>query len=101
MNANTLNDANPLTKALGHLVWPNQTRSDSPRDGLQTARWAAGAVTVVLTAVQLVIWPMISIISKSVDTPWWLWSAVPGVIVTGFLSWLISTRDQLGIQRQG
>lgn len=99
MNTNTFTDANPLTKALGHLVWPNQVRTE-PADGLRTARWAAGAITVVLTAIQLVVWLMISIISKSVDTPWWLWSAVPGVLVTGFLSWLISTRDQLGAERQ-
>jgi hypothetical protein len=102
MNTDVAHDVNPMNKALGHLVWPSQMRSDAeaPADGLRTARWAAGALTVVLTAVQLVVWLMISIISKSVDTPWWLWSTIPGVVVTGFLSWMISTRDQLGIQRQ-
>jgi hypothetical protein len=100
MNPDPVTDLNPMNKALGHLMWPNQSRTDpdAPNDGLRTARWAAGALTVVLTAVQLVVWLMISIISKSVDTPWWLWSTIPGVLVTGFLSWMISTRDQLGTQ---
>lgn len=100
MSTNAVQDVNPMNQALGHLVWPHQMRPEAPTDGLRTARWGAGALTVVLTAVQLVVWLMISVISKSVDTPWWLWSTIPGVIVTGFLSWMISTRDQLGIQSE-
>jgi hypothetical protein len=103
MNTTLAKNTNPMNRALGHLLWPRQMRAgaEAPSDGLHTARWAAGALTVVLTAVQLVVWLMISIISKSVDSPWWLWSTIPGVLVTGFLSWMISTRDQLDIQREG
>ncbi len=94
-----MNDMNPLNKALGHLFWPNQMDTnhdpDAPTDWLRTARWAAAAITALTTAVQLIVWLMIVVVSQSFESPWWLWSAVPGMIVTAFLSWMITTREQL------
>jgi hypothetical protein len=97
----SMNDLNPMTKALGHLFWPNQMsprQPDAPTDGLRVARWAAAAFTALTTGVQIIVWTMIAIVTQSIDSPWWLWSAVPGGIVTAFLSWMITTRDQIGTQ---
>ena len=99
-----MNDINPLTKALGHLFWPTQMTprpAGAPTDWLVFARWAAAAFTALTTAVQLIVWLMICVVTQSIESPWWLWSTVPGVIVTGFLSWMIATREQLGIEPQG
>ena len=98
-----MNDMNPLTKALGHLLWPNEMRVAAGQptrrnDWLATTRWAASVITVLATVVQLVVWLMICVISQSAEAPWWLWTTVPGVVVIGFLSWMIATRDQLGIE---
>lgn len=99
-----MNDINPLNKALGQLFWPNRVQNASgtvgpqpgqPTDWLRTARWAAAAITVFSTGIQFIVWAMITVISQSVDAPWWLWSTIPGVIVTAFLSWMITTREQL------
>ena len=96
-----MNDINPLTKALGHLFWPTQMTprpAGAPTDWLRFARWGAAAFTALTTAVQLIVWLMICVVTQSIESPWWLWSTVPGVIVTGFLSWMIATREQLGIE---
>jgi hypothetical protein len=96
-----MNEINPLTKALGHLFWPNQMTprpAGAPTDWLRFARWAAAAFTALTTAVQLIVWLMIGVVSTSIDSPWWLWSTVPGVLVTAFLSWMIATREELGIE---
>ena len=96
-----MNDLNPLTKALGHLFWPNQMTPrppGAPTDWLHTARWGAAALTVLTTGVQLIVWLMICVVTQSIESPWWLWSTVPGVIVTAFLSWMLVTREQLGIE---
>ena len=96
-----MNDINPLTKALGHLFWPNQMTpqpAGAPTDWLRFARWGAAAFTALTTAVQLIVWLMICVVTRSIESPWWLWSTVPGVIVTGFLSWMIATREQFGIE---
>ena len=96
-----MNDINPLTKALGHLFWPNQMTprpAGAPTDWLRFARWAAAAFTALTTGIQLTVWAMICVVTQSIDSAWWLWSAVPGVLVTGFLTWMLNTRDQLGIE---
>ena len=84
---------NPLTKALGHLFWPNQMTphapAGAPNDWLHTARWGAAALTALTTGVQLIVWAMICVVTQSIESPWWLWSTVPGVIVTAFLSWML------------
>ena len=95
-----MNEINPLTKALGHLFWPGRMtarRPGAPKDWLRFARWSAAVLTTLTTAVQLVVWLMIAVVTQSVDAPWWLWSTVPGVLVTAFLSWMIATREQIGI----
>jgi hypothetical protein len=43
---------------------------------------------------------MICVVTQSIEEPWWLWSTVPGLVVTGFLTWMIATREQLGIEPQ-
>ncbi|KAA1400340.1 hypothetical protein [Aeromicrobium ginsengisoli] len=96
-----MNDINPMTKALGHLFWPNQMTprpAGAPTDWLRFARWAAAAFTAFTTGVQLIVWGMIAVVRQSIDSPWRLWSAVPGVLVTAFLTWMLNTRDQLGIE---
>jgi hypothetical protein len=97
-----MTDLNPLTKALGHLLWPNETRAALGQpvrrdDWLATTRWAVSILTVLGTAVQLVVWGMICVISGDLREPWWLWTTVPGAVVIGLLTWMIATRDQLGI----
>jgi hypothetical protein len=96
-----MNDINPLTKALGHLFWPNQMTprpAEAPTDWLRFARWGAAAFTVLTTGVQLIVWLMICVVTQSIESPWWLWSTVPGLAVAGFLSWMLATREQLGIE---
>ncbi len=96
-----MNDINPVTKALGHLFWPNQMTprpAGAPTDWLRFARWGAAALTVLATGIQVIVWLMICMVTQSVEEPWWLWTAVPGLAVTGFLSWMLATREQLGIE---
>jgi len=96
-----MNDVNPLSKALGHLFWPNQMTphpAGAPTDWLRFARWGAAAFTALTTSVQLIVWLMICVVTQSIESPWWLWSTIPGVIVTAFLSWMLATREQLGIE---
>jgi hypothetical protein len=71
-----------------------------PTDWLRFARWGAAAFTALTTGIQLTVWAMIAVVTQSIDSPWWLWSAVPGVAVTAFLTWMINTRDQLGIETE-
>jgi hypothetical protein len=96
-----MNDVHPLTKALGHLFWPNQmtpATPGAPTDWLRAARWGAAALTALTTGIQLIVWLMICVVTQSIESMWWLWSTIPGVLVTAFLSWMLATRDQLGIE---
>jgi len=79
-----------------------RVRSASTRADLGAAlRGLPGAVTPValsasvriatmlvvgLTVIQFVVWAMIGVIDGW-DTPWWLWTALPGAAVVGALHW--------------
>lgn len=100
---NDVNDMHPLTKALGHLLWPHEMRAAAglpPRrnDWLATTRWVVTVITVLSTVAQLVVWLMICVIGREIESPWWLWSTVPGIALIGLLSWMLATRDQLGVE---
>lgn len=55
---------------------------------LRAVRRVVGVATVVGTLVQIVVWLMIAVFSGSVDTPWWLFTTVGGVVVAVCL-WMV------------
>jgi hypothetical protein len=55
---------------------------------------------LILTLIQIVVWLMIGILSSGLDSPWWLWTAVPAALGVAGLSlvdrwrrWWNSTSD--------
>ncbi|HEY0453968.1 hypothetical protein [Actinophytocola sp.] len=49
--------------------------------GLLAVPRVAAALWVALNVVQLIVWAMVSLISWSLDSPWWLWSVLGGAVV--------------------
>ncbi len=62
----------------GQAVWPDPKPGDDGSDRLLTLRRAVGALTVVGTLVQVVIWMLVAVFSGSLDTPWWLFTLAGG-----------------------
>lgn len=62
----------------------------APRGTLQrrllVARSAIAYFGTVATLVQIVVWLMIAAFSGALDSPWWLWTAVPALAAVGALS---------------
>lgn len=81
MNETQLHETGELARAgawLGQAVWPDPRPGDDGTDRMLTLRRAVGAVTVVGTLVQVVVWMLVAVFSGSVDTPWWLFSLAGG-----------------------
>lgn len=69
-----------IRAGLSQLFWPDHGTGDERRDRLRTARRAVGAGTVGATLVQVVVWLVIGVATRGVDTPWWLSTLVPGTV---------------------
>ncbi|MDT3444858.1 MULTISPECIES: hypothetical protein [unclassified Pseudofrankia] len=41
---------------------------------------------LIATLVQVVVWLTIGVITAHLDSPWWLWTAVPAAAVVGLLT---------------
>jgi hypothetical protein len=63
-------------------------RTDHPTLRLLTALWAG------ITMINFVVWAMVCTISLSWDSPWWLWTFIPGGAVLGALWWNAKREDQ-------
>ncbi|MGI5225027.1 hypothetical protein [Actinoallomurus sp. CA-142502] len=59
--------------------------------GLVNALRGASAVWLGGTAVQIVVWALITVIGLHLTEPWWLWTLIPGLFVVGPLWWLNET----------
>jgi hypothetical protein len=74
----------------GRILFPT-----GGRPGLSTARRAVGVLTVVGTLVQIVVWLLVAVFSRDLDTPWWLYYAAGGAAAIGSL-WIV---DEFGLRR--
>lgn len=72
------------TAAIG-LLWPERLGTPEPH-----ARVRRLTTTAWLTAsgIQFVVWALIVMISFDWQAPWWLWTFVPGAIVTAGVHWI-------------
>jgi membrane protein implicated in regulation of membrane protease activity len=74
-------------RALGEEILgpvPAPRGSVSRRILLVRSAFAYGGL--VATLVQVVIWLMISVFAAHVDSPWWLWTAVPAAVAVAALT---------------
>ena len=67
---------------------------------LRAARRATGVVTVVGSLIQIVTWLLISVFSRHLDTPWWLFYTVGGAVVAGCL-WIVDESGITGSTSEG
>jgi len=73
----------------GRVLWPAGDR------GLRAARRAVGVLTVVGTLIQIVVWLLVAVFSRDLDTPWWLFYAAGGAAIVASL-WIV---DEFGLNR--
>jgi len=67
---------------LARWLWPElkDGQAASMPTGFFIARGVAVALWLTLSAVNLVVWLMICLISGGWDDPWWLWSVLIGAL---------------------
>lgn len=51
-----------------------------------TVRSIVAYAGLLLTLVQVVVWLMVGVLSRSLDTPWFLWTTVPAAVVVAALT---------------
>lgn len=89
MNPTTSNTVLTRIQALGtEVLGPVSAPHGSSRRTIQLARLLCAYGTLLATLVQVVVWLMIAVFSGNLDTPWWLWTAVPGAAAVGALTLL-------------
>lgn len=54
-----------------------------PTDKLTLTKRILTAVWLAVVLVELAVWLMICVISGNLESPWWLWSVLGGVVVVG------------------
>ena len=84
---NDLNDKvnTTLNNAAIGLIWPERAGIPSRHARvrrLTTAAW------LLASGIQFVVWALIVVIGLDWQAPWWLWTFVPGAIVTAGVYWL-------------
>jgi len=87
-NPGTMSEIDRFGAWTERVLWPA-----GGQGGLRAARRVTGVVTVVGSLIQIVIWLLISVFSRHLDTPWWLFYTVGGAVVAGCL-WIV---DESGI----
>jgi hypothetical protein len=70
------------TEILGPVRAPRGT----PGHRILLARSAVAYFGLIATLVQLVIWLVIAVLTVHLDSPWWLWTAVPAAGAVGALT---------------
>jgi hypothetical protein len=74
-----LNDA-----AIG-LLWPERTSTPSRHARI---RKLTAATWLLASGIQFAVWALIVMIGLDWQAPWWLWTFVPGAVVTAGVWWL-------------
>jgi hypothetical protein len=72
------------TAAIG-LIWPERVGAPTPHARvrrLTTAAW------LTASGVQFVVWALIVMVTLDWEAPWWLWTFVPGGVITAGVWWL-------------
>jgi hypothetical protein len=62
-----------------------------PPARLVAALRVVGAATLALFLAQFAVWAVICAVSLSVQSPWWLFSTVPGGIAVAALGWAVES----------
>jgi hypothetical protein len=57
------------------------------------ALWVVTVAWAAITLIHFTIWALVCIIGGGLDSPWWLWFALPPGIVIGALWWPALRRD--------
>ena len=70
------------------VLWPDGGR-------LRSMRRAVGALAIVGTLIQIVVWLLVAVFSQSLDSPWWLLYASGGAAAIASL-WIV---DEFGVIR--
>ena len=63
---------------------------------LVAALRVVGAATLALTAAQFTVWLLICAFSLSVQSPWWLFTTIPGVAATAILAAAVESYHRVG-----
>ena len=71
---------------LEDVFGPVRPARGSARHRLLLARSILAYLGLLATLVQIVVWVMIGVITTHLDTPWWLWTAVPAALGVGALT---------------
>jgi hypothetical protein len=85
MNSNTAPRLRALTE---EILGPVRAPRGTARRRLLLARSACAHVGLIATVIQLVVWLMIGVLTAHLDSPWWLWTAVPAAAAVGVLTLL-------------
>jgi hypothetical protein len=65
------------------VLWP-----EAGTGKLRAVRRATGVLTVVGTLIQIVVWLLVAVFSRHLDTPWWVFYAVGGAAAITCL-WIV------------
>jgi hypothetical protein len=63
---------------------------------LVTALRVVGAATLALTAAQFTVWLLVCAFSLSLQSPWWLFTTIPGVAATAILAAAVESYHRTG-----
>ncbi len=91
MNQQTKDRVN--TAAIG-LLWPERLGTPAPHARI---RRLTAAAWLVASGLQFLVWAMIVMVTLDWQSPWWLWTFVPGALVTAGVYWL----TELDLQSRG
>lgn len=75
------------------VLWPDEGR-------LRSVRRAVGALAVVGTLIQIVVWLLVAVFSQSLDSPWWLIYASGGATAVASL-WIVDELDGTRVDTDG
>lgn len=68
------------------VFWPTRPDAGPNRRRLLHARRLVAAVATTVTLIQVIVWLMIALLGGGLDAPWWLWTAVPSLVVVAALT---------------
>ena len=88
VNRNRVNNA-----AIG-LLWPDRVGTPAPHARVRRLTAAAWLVAI---GTQFLVWAMIIMVTLDWLNPWWLWTFIPGALITAAVYWL----TELDLQSRG
>ena len=77
----TRNDTILRIQAVGDVFRPVGAPRGTVQRRILLTRSAFAYAGLITTLVQIVVWLTIGVVSGHLDTPWWLWTAVPAAVV--------------------